>query len=73
MTLNLRRGGVEARLDVAALGVELAAVEADDHGAGRLAAVQADARIALLLGIVEVAVHAGHAFEAPGHVARPGP
>src|SRR5258708_19386374 len=39
----------EARFDVAALGVELAALEAALHFARRLAAVQRDAAIALLL------------------------
>src|SRR5688572_23136536 len=58
--LSMRAGGArrhverdhpqlaEARLDVAAFGIELAALEAAAHLVGRLAAVQGDAAIALL-------------------------
>jgi hypothetical protein len=60
--------GVVARLDPAPLGVELAAAEAGQNSVGRPAQVQPDARIALLLRIVEVAVHAGDAVEASGHI-----
>ena len=60
--LALRR--VEAQFQVAAFGVELRAAEADDHVAGLVPGVNRHARIALLLGEVEVALEAGQLLEA---------
>jgi hypothetical protein len=59
---------VEARLHPAALGVELGVTDAGDHIAGLLAGVQADARIALLLRVVEMPPQTGHLVQAAGYV-----
>ena len=58
------RRAVEARLDVAPFGVELLVAEAEPHRARAPPAVEAHARVALLLGEVEVALHAGDLVEA---------
>jgi hypothetical protein len=53
---------------VAALGIEFRAAEADAHGVRLAAAVDAGARIALLFGVVEMAVVAAGREEFLGHV-----
>src|ERR1019366_3846137 len=54
----------EARLDVAALGVEFPVPEAEPHRGRLPAAVEADPRVALLLGEVEMPLHSGDRVEA---------
>ena len=66
---ELAPGGVEAGFDVAALCVEFGHAKARDDIAGGVSRVYADTGVALLLGQVKVAPHAGQLLEAPGQVA----
>ena len=61
---TLVRRGVKAQFNVAAFGVELAAVESGDHFAGFMPGVNTDARVALFLGKMEMSLQACQAFEA---------
>ena len=61
---QLARRGVKAQFNVAAFGVELAAVESGDHFAGFMPGVNTDARVALFLGKMEMSLQACQAFEA---------
>ena len=60
---------VESQFDAAALGIELLVAEPDPHLGRLAAAVQADARIALLLRAVEVAMQPGDLLETAFEVA----
>ena len=55
---QLAPGPIKAQLDVAPLGVELCGAIADDHVAGRVARVDAHARVALFFGKVKMALQA---------------
>jgi YccS/YhfK family integral membrane protein len=69
---QLARRAVKAQLDIAALGVELGVAKTHAHVAGGMPAVDADAGIALFLGMVEIPGQAGELLEAPLHIRRLG-
>ena len=65
---QLARWRVKAQLHVAPFGVKFGRVKTDDHVAGRVARVDADARIALFLRKMKVALQTGQLLEFALHV-----